>query len=100
MLEGGAPESSRTKNKRQGCCGADPGAQQEVEFPANGVGEGSPTSKPLFSRWCPPGLPSVRQNLRATLMCLLLMAEHTEHLLSMSRHLDSFEKLPIILLDR
>lgn len=53
MLEGGAPESSRTKNKRQGCCGADPGAQQEVEFPANGVGEGSPTSKPLFSRWWP-----------------------------------------------
>lgn len=51
----------------------------------------------VFSMVPTAGLPSVRQNLRATLMCLLLMAEHTEHLLSMSRHLDSFEKLPIIL---
>lgn len=31
----------------------DPGAHQEVEFPTNGVGEGTPTSKPLFSRWWP-----------------------------------------------
>ena len=53
VLGGGAPESHRTKNKSGETVVLvewDPGAHQEVEFPGNGVREGTPPiSKPLFS---------------------------------------------------